>query len=390
MRRWTRRVWRHGRFTAPDRIGVAGRISFRVGEGTRRTRSRTRRGSLSRPAFGRRVGEGWGEGEPWFPPASVSRALRPGLKPRAPSRNKRIPAPDRSVPHPDLARLEAVVVAHDSAEVLPACLAALAAASVGTIVVDNASRDGSAELAERSGARVLRLPRNEGYGRANDAGIRASAAELILVANPDVVLDPGAAAALVAAADRYPDAALLAPRIVEPDGRFFFQPRSLLATRLANPTGAPCRPEGDACAPFLSGACFLIRREVFLAVGGFDPAIFLFYEDDDLCRRLTDAGHALVHVHDAVARHGRGRSSGPAPGRIVRSRWHQAWSRAYVSRKYGLPPPARRMFALNAVKTLAALPTLRRSLVERYAGSAAGAWAFLRGRTAMAREGLAE
>lgn len=273
---------------------------------------------------------------------------------------------------------------------LPACLGALAREGVAALVIDNASRDGSAEAAEGAGARVLRLGRNEGYGRANNAGARASRADLLLIANPDILLDAGAVAALLAAAERYPDAALFAPRIVEPDGRFFFQLRSLLAPYLANPSGAPCRPEGDCCAPFLSGACLLVRREPFLALGGFDARIFLFYEDDDLCRRLADAGHALVHVHEAVARHGRGRSSAPAPGRIFRSRWHQAWSRAYVSRKYGLKGSALRMVLLNAPKALLACLTGRRAPVERYAGSAAGAWAFLRGRTALAREGLAE
>ena len=258
------------------------------------------------------------------------------------------------------------------------------------LAVDNASRDGSAAVAERHEARVLRNPLNEGYGRAANAGARAAETEFVLVTNPDIVLDPGAVAALLAAAERYPDAGLLAPRIVEPDGRFFFQPRSLLAPYLTNPGGRLVLPEGDCCAPFLSGACFLIRRELFLRLGGFDPEIFLFYEDDDLCRRLADAGHALVHVHEAVARHARGASSAPGPGRVFRSRWHQAWSRAYVSQKWGLPNPAPGMALVNALKTVLALFSFRRGVIERYAGSAAGALAFLRGRTALGREGLGE
>ena len=286
----------------------------------------------------------------------------------------------------------AIVVAHDSASALPACLAALASESVPVLVVDNASRDGSAALAAKAGAEVLRLDRNEGYGRANNAGAARAAGEFILVCNPDAVARPGMTAALLAAAARYPDAGLWAPRIVEPDGRFFFQPRSLLAPYLPNPSGRLALPEGDCCAPFLSGACFLTRRSLFLELGGFDPAIFLFYEDDDLCRRVAGSGRALVHVHDAIALHARGRSSAPAAGRVFASRWHQAWSRAYVSAKWGLADPAPRMLAVNALKALALAlvlaPTFRRDLVARYAGSAAGAWAAMRGRSALAREGL--
>lgn len=284
--------------------------------------------------------------------------------------------------------MEAVVVTYDSAEILRPCLAALAREGVPAIVVDNGSGDDTAAVAERDGARVVRMPKNEGYGRANNAGVAASGAEFVLIANPDLVLDEGAVVALLGAAEAYPDAALYAPRIVEEDGRHFFQSRSLLSVILTNPGGAPCRPEGDCCAPFLSGACLLVRREMFLALGGFDPLIFLFYEDDDLCRRFSDAGHALVHVHGAIARHGRGKSSAPAPGRVFRSRWHQAWSRAYVSRKYGLPSPAPSMFALNAVRTALSLFSFRRALIERYMGSAAGAWSFLRGRAALGREGV--
>jgi N-acetylglucosaminyl-diphospho-decaprenol L-rhamnosyltransferase len=282
----------------------------------------------------------------------------------------------------------AIVVAFDSAHALPECLGALKAEGVPVIVVDNASTDDSAAIAERQGVRVIRNARNEGYGRANNAGVRAAETELVLIVNPDVVVQRGAVAALVDAARRYSDAEFFAPQIVEPSGRVFFQPRSLLAPYLTNPNGRTSLPEGEACAPFFSGACFLIRRDLFLRLGGFDENIFLFYEDDDLCRRVADSGSALIYVPKAVVRHARGRSSTPKRGRIFKSRWHQAWSRAYVSRKYGLSNPAPGMFAVNAVKTLAAGLSFRRSLIERYGGSAAGALAFLRGQGALQQEGL--
>jgi N-acetylglucosaminyl-diphospho-decaprenol L-rhamnosyltransferase len=276
----------------------------------------------------------------------------------------------------------AIVVTFDSAHALPECLGALRSEGVPVIVVDNASTDHTVAVAEGQGARVIRNARNEGYGRANNVGAKAAETEFILIVNPDCTVDPGAVAALVDAARRYPDAAFFAPQIVEPSGRIFYQPRSLLASYLTNPKGKLVLPEGEACAPFFSGACFLIRREFFLRLGGFDDNIFLFYEDDDLCRRVADAGSALIYVPQAVVRHGRGRSSGEKRGRIFTSRWHQAWSRAYVSRKYGLPNPAPGMAANNALKTLAASLTFRRKLVERYGGSAAGAWAAMRGKKA--------
>ena len=286
-------------------------------------------------------------------------------------------------------RCVAVVVTHDSALVLPDCLASLADNGIPAIVVDNASRDASREVATHQGARVIANSRNEGYGRAMNIGVRgAGDADFCLIANPDAALEAGCIAALLAAADRYPDAAMFAPRIVEPDGRLFFQSRSLLSPAHLNVRGDAMPPSGDACLPLLSGACFLVRRDVFLAEGGFDESIFLFYEDDDLCRRLREAGWSLVHVDGAKVRHIRGASAPHAPGRVFRSRWHQAWSLAYVSAKWRLPDRSWRVLLVAGAKWLAAVVTFNRGRRERHAGSFAGALAWIRGRDALKHEGL--
>ena len=284
--------------------------------------------------------------------------------------------------------ITAIVVAYDSAEVLPACLAALGAEGVPAIVVDNASSDASAAIARAHGASVIVNSRNQGYGRANNQGVAACATPYVLIVNPDVEIRPGAVAALLAAAQRYPDAGMLAPRIVEPSGRVFLQPRSLLSPPHLNRSGTMLIPEGDGCLPFLSGACLLVRREVFVSLGGFDPQIFLFYEDDDLCRRMRDAGHALVHVDGAEAGHGRGRSTAPAPGRRFKARWHLAWSEGYVAGKYGLPRPAFAKILENLTKAAGYGLLLRRDKMFAHAGSVAGALAWRSGRTALTREEL--
>lgn len=288
------------------------------------------------------------------------------------------------------AAVTAIVVAYDSADVLPACLAALADEGVSAIVIDNASTDASREIARRHGATVIANPRNEGYGRANNVGIAACTTSFALIVNPDLVVEPGAVVALLAAAERYPDAGLLAPCIVEPSGRLFLQPRSLLSPPHLNQAATMARPEGDACLPFLSGACLLVRTEMFRAVGGFDPNIFLFYEDDDLCRRMREAGHALVHVHGAQARHARGRSTAPSVARRFNARWHLAWSLAYVSETYGLARPSLAAIARNAAKAAGYGLILNRDKMAAHAGSVAGAMAFRRGRTALARQGLTD
>ena len=289
---------------------------------------------------------------------------------------------------PFASSITAIIVCHESAQVLPACLDALAGEGVPALVVDNASRDDSREVAAARGAIVIANARNEGYGRANTIGIAAASTPYVLIVNPDLELQRGAAGALLAAAERYPDAGMLAPRIVEPSGRVFLQPRSLLSPAHLNHAREAVVPEGDACLPFLSGACLLIRRDVFLALGGFDPNIFLFYEDDDLCRRMRDAGHSLVHVDAAEARHARGRSSLPSRQRRFTARWHLAWSERYVAGKYGLPGPSGLALLENIMKTTGYGLILNQDKMVAHAGSVAGARAFKRGETALARQGL--
>ena len=192
--------------------------------------------------------------------------------------------------------------------------------------------------------------------------------------NPDAIVRPGFRVAMLQAAGRYEDAGVFGPRIIGPRNELFFPTRSLLSPYLINERKRACQPEGDCCAPFLSGSCYLIRRAFFIDIGGFDSNIFLFYEDNDLCRRVADTGRSIIFVNDAVMEHAQGRSSAPAPGRAFRARWHYAWSQGYVCRKYGLKSPSPGTFLRNSLKYFATLLTGSSLKRERYGGAAAGAW----------------
>lgn len=280
----------------------------------------------------------------------------------------------------------AVVVAYNSAGVLPACLAALAAQGVPAIVVDNASSDDSAAIAQKHGARVLVSAKNCGFGRGCNFGAVATGAPFILFVNPDCVLEKGAVAELLAAAARYPGAALFAPRVRGTDGTVAFGLGTTLAPYLAK--GGGTLPDGDCCVPGASGAAFMVRAEAFAEIDGFDPNIFLYYEDDDLTRRLIDAGHSVVHVDAANATHLHGRSTASRRGVEFLKRWHLAWSRCYVMAKYGRKPPVWRLIRRHGRHWLVAAATLRWSALGANAGMVAGAWAWRKGRGAMERQGL--
>ena len=279
--------------------------------------------------------------------------------------------------------ITAVVVAFNSAEILPACLAAVSAAGVSTVLVDNASTDSTVAVAEKAGARVLRNVRNEGFGRAMNRGVEAASTKYCLLLNPDVDFAPDAVCILRDALEAHPDAMLAGPQLIEHDGR-----DGTLSTSPINPPVEKPATQTARFVSLLSGAALLLRRDAFVAMGGFDPNIFLFWDDNDLCRRAIDSGHDILRVDAAHMRHARGKSGAITPGTIYRSRWHQAWSRFYTFRKYGVPLDLQSWIWRFRIKHAFARLTNNTVHMERYAGSRDGALAFQRDETALAKENL--
>ncbi|MBM3557262.1 MAG: glycosyltransferase family 2 protein [Alphaproteobacteria bacterium] len=284
-------------------------------------------------------------------------------------------------------RVGVVLVTRDSAAVVGGALASVAQAAE-IVVVDNASSDATCDLVGHASpqAKVLGNSTNEGFGCGCNRGVEALNTEFALILNPDAVLRPGAAEALVAAADRYPKAALLAPVIRRPDGEIEPSHDLDLFGRIASPKRFDPTPEGDVSASFLSGAAFLARREAFRAVGGFDPAIFLYFEDDDLCWRLRAAGWELVRVASAEASHIGGASSAPAPALLRLKARHMGWSRLYFEAKHrsraAAEASARALLRRHTWRAIGHLFTGRADKRARHAAMREGMLAFLAGRDA--------
>jgi len=174
-----------------------------------------------------------------------------------------------------------------------------------------------------------------GYGNGLNCGLRLAEREFALVMNPDAFIGPGAIERLIAAADRYPDAAVFAPTFRDGEGKVVRSHDVNLFARDRFTFGPHYRePDGDLCADYIAAAVLLVRREALAAMGFFDPNIFLYYEDDDFCMRMRQAGWGLVLVWGAYVVHIGGASSRPSRGAVWEKFWHMAWSRLYIERKY--------------------------------------------------------
>ena len=237
------------------------------------------------------------------------------------------------------ARTAAVVVNYESGPALARCVADLATCGLAAVVVvDNGSTDGSlsAALAAAPGVDVVDPGENLGYGAAANRGVAATASELVLVCNPDLEVPPDAVAALMAALDADPGCALAGPLIRTPSGdrypsarRFpslvdagghallgIFAPDNRF-TRNYQRTDLDGSGEAALDVDWVSGACFLVRRNAFEQVGGFDESYFMYLEDVDLCWRLGRAGWTVAYAPAAEVTHLQGRSTDRHPYRMI-------------------------------------------------------------------------
>lgn len=229
-----------------------------------------------------------------------------------------------------------ISVAYNSFAVLPRMIDSLPAGT-SLIIVDNGPEDGLRDWAAARGIECRVPDENLGFGRACNLGAAGVTTPFLLFLNPDACLQPGALTALIAAAARHPEAAAFGPALGGETGRISYKHRTRLAPhdRFA-PKSAPAT---DTPVPALSGAAMMVRRAAFEAVGGFDPAIFLYYEDDDLSVRLRASQGPLIFVPTAVALHQAGKSSVSSAALSRFKGYHWARSRIYTSRKHGLPSP---------------------------------------------------
>lgn len=250
------------------------------------------------------------------------------------------------------------VVSWNTREHLGRCLESLAPgardASTDVWVIDNASSDGSAALVRERfpWAQLIANDVNAGFGPAVNQVARASQAPWIVPANADVVLRPGALAALLEAGERHPGAGILAPRLVLGDGStqhsvhpFPTIPKTLafnlglanLLPGLGQRMGLVGFWDGGRSQPvdWAHGAFLLVRRAAWEQSGGFDEQQWMFAEDLDLCWRVSQAGWEVRFVAEAEVGHAGATATTKAWGdeRVARS---QASAYAWMLRRRGL------------------------------------------------------
>lgn len=250
--------------------------------------------------------------------------------------------------------VSAIVVSYNTRELLLQCIESLRAVScpLEVIVVDNDSADGSASaVRERQpDVKLIANGQNLGFSKANNLGLQAAAAPYVLVLNSDAAVRPDTVETMRHILEARPDVGIVGPRTVGIDGRVqvsfgpdltpwseWRQRKLVLGVKRRDPA-AQRRLEQMAAAEhepaWVSGSCFLARRDLLLRLGGFDEGFFLYEEDVDLCVRVRQAGFRVLFTPRAEVVHHLGRSMEKASAR-ARDEYRRSHVRFY--RKHNGP-----------------------------------------------------
>ena len=202
-----------------------------------------------------------------------------------------------------------------------------------TIVVDNASKDGSVEMVMKDFPKVslIRSKQNLGFARANNLAMQRASGDIFALINSDVIVHPGCIEKLSLFFDQNENVGMVGPKVFGGDGQL-----QLTCRRLPHVWNTLCRTLAlDRIFPFwslfsgyevprekhdrflevevLSGCFCAVRKKAVDQVGGLDAQFFFYGEDIDWCKRFREAGWKLKYVPEATSTHFGGVSTAKAP-----------------------------------------------------------------------------
>jgi GT2 family glycosyltransferase len=204
-----------------------------------------------------------------------------------------------------------VVVTYRSGDVIGPCLQRLLASDVEpeVVVIDNASGDGSADVAARHDAvTVIRNRDNRGFAAAVVQGVAATRGDPVVLLNPDTEVEPDCLRRLAEALEDT-DVAIAGCKVLDTDGRTIQHAGGMMGPNALTDhvgRGEVDRGQYDEVSdvPYVTGAALAIRRRIWEVLGGLDVGYWpAYFEECELCWRARAAGYRVIVEPRAVLRH---------------------------------------------------------------------------------------
>lgn len=205
--------------------------------------------------------------------------------------------------------ISAIIVSYNTREMTLRCLRALDTALKGlrfeVLLVDNASKDGSADAVRAAfpSVKVIESQRNAGFGAANNEAMRVAAGDYFLLVNSDAFVEAEAIAKMLEFIRSHPNVSVIGPTLVNEDGSpqdscfRFPSPTYAWMENLWLSTGYKYHQRDEIRhVDFVIGACMLVKKAVYEKVGGFDEQFFMYCEEADWQRRMQERGGEVVYL----------------------------------------------------------------------------------------------
>lgn len=244
-----------------------------------------------------------------------------------------------------------IIVTFNSREPIETCLRTLVSSfdvdsAFEITIIDNGSTDEVVEYVERvfPTIKIIKNPKNLGYTKAMNQGLRISKGEYSVQLNPDVVVNQGTFQTLKRWMDDHPEVGICIPKVLNQDGSFqkqcrrgFARPLEVFAyflkldrlfpnnKTLGNYVKTYLPEDGIAEVDAVSGSCMMIRKEVIQDIGYLDERFFAYQEDTDFCFRAKNSGWKVYYLPIASVIHQGGQGgSRTNPFRGILE-WHKSY-----------------------------------------------------------------
>jgi GT2 family glycosyltransferase len=181
------------------------------------------------------------------------------------------------------------------------------------IVVDNASTDGSRNLAKQAiskfnNGHLILLECNIGFTMANNIAIAQAKGDYLLLLNPDTVIDSTCLRSLLKAFQEDPSLGVAQPKIIRMDGRTIDSAGCFITKFGFAFTRGQNMPDSnefnhEIYISYAKGAAMMVRREVMSKLGSFDPLFEVYYQETDFCWRAWEAGFTVKYVPSSIVYH---------------------------------------------------------------------------------------
>lgn len=268
--------------------------------------------------------------------------------------------------------LSVIILSYNTKDITDKCLVSLQSSvqscqkklknNIEVIVLDNYSKDGSVEMIEKKHkwVNLIKSKVNTGYSKGNNIAFKKTKYPFILLLNSDVFLEEDTLIKSIEYFKDHPQVDVLGPHLVFGNG--IFQPS---AGNLPTPFNTICWILGISLIPYIreytnpfhpnypgffkkikqvgwvTGAFFMIKKEVYVSVGGFDETIFMYTDEVDFCKRIKKYGYQVWYVPTIQVTHLHGESSRSVPGFAIVSELKglKAYFKKYYAGSYFLVRP---------------------------------------------------